>query len=319
MRVLYADADFDRHAARFKDLPAADQLGTLQDYWAFGRAGYAPLSAYFEMAQGASANVDPYVAMQIASALEELWRMQAGRPEQAQTARFARAIVRPMFDAIGWDAKAGEPPNASLARDELIRTLGRLGDADIAAEARRRVESDDPALLPGDIRQAAIVAYAAQAAPAQYETLLARARAERDFVVRRQLFFALAEAQDPALADRTLEAARSDAAVGQLKTQLIWRVARTHPRRTWDFIMAHRAELEAPLDRSAQLEFAANVASFGADPALARAVDAYAETLPVASRQEAVKAAAEIRARARIVEELAPASASWLAAHASSP
>ncbi|MBL8548831.1 MAG: M1 family metallopeptidase [Hyphomonadaceae bacterium] len=319
MRVLYADADFDRLAARFRELPVADQLGTLQDYWAFGRAGYAPLSDYFELARAAPADSDPAIGLQIANALEDLWLMENGRPERAQVASFARSILKPMFDRVGWDARAGEAPNVGLVRDKLIRTLGRLGDEGVVAEARRRIEANDPALLPGGIREATLRAYGSQARAQDYERLLTMARAATDFTEQRRLYFALAEAQDAGLADRTLVFALGDTVPRQLRPRVLAAVGIWHPRRAWDFLVAHRAEVDALLDPLQRQTFAPEVAQLAADPAVAAGIEAYAQSFPAESRQAAVTAAAAIRAKARVVQERAPASAAWLAANAGSP
>jgi aminopeptidase N len=314
-RTHYSSAtDFDAIAAHFGELSPADQLGILSDYWAFGRAGYAPITNYLELVRALPATTDPYVAVQAARALHHLSSLNRGRTSEAALRAFALRTLKPMFERVGWEARTGEGINEPILRDALIRALGRLGDPEVVAEARRRAAGaeTDPALLPGAVREAALRVVAANADAAQHRKLLGQARATQNFVEQRRLFSVLAETRDPALARATLDLTLGDMVPITLRPSLVENVAAVHPTLAWDFVASHRSTVESWLDPLRRLDYAPGVASAAADPAVAQSLEAYAASFPENARQAVEGAAAGIRAKAHFVSTELPALDAWL-------
>jgi len=314
-RTRYADSDFALVRRDFARIDAIDQLGLLSDYWAFGRASAAPLTRYLDLVSALPADAEPNVAMQAAGALQYLSRLNRGRGSEAAFEAFARARLKPMFERVGWDPRPNEPANDAILRDSLIRVLGRMGDSDVVAEARRRVAAFDanPALLPGGIREGAFRVVGSRADRAQYDALRARAAGETNFVEQRRLYGYVAEARNRVFAQETLALLLTESVPRPLRPQVLSSVSINHPNLAWDFIVANRAVVDGWLDPLRRLDYAPGVAAQAHDAATAASLEAYAHSFPEGARQAAEGASAGIRARARLIETEMPAVDAWLA------
>ena len=317
LRVRYDEANFRALTARFGELADADQLGLMLDYWAFGRSGDAPLTDYLELVNVMPADANPVVVMDAAASLGAIAGYARGRDSEAAVRAYGLRVLQPYFARWGWEPREGEHANISLARPTLISTLGALGDESVLAEARRRVaaaEAGDATALHGTVRSAAMALIASRATAAEYDAMLARARATSDFVEQRRLWRFLASSGDEALARRTLDLTLGDAIPRQIRTQIVQIVAGSHPRLAWDFFMANRPALEGMLDPLQRLEYAASLAGQSSDPEIADAIIAYGQGN--ASTQEITEAtASSIRQRSQITERTMPAVDAWIARH----
>lgn len=308
-RVLYDGANFDAIASRFAALDDADQLGLMLDYWAFGRSGDAPFTDYLRLVEALPEDANPLLVMDTASSLETLAGYAQNRPSRGAVRAWAIGLLRPHFARVGWTPRAGESANETLMRASLIGELGALGDAEVTTEARRRVATGD---LPASIRTAALGVYARNASAADYEALLARARAAEDFVEQRRSWRLVAGAADPELARRTLELTLGDEIPRQLRPQLISAVAARHPRLAWDFLIANRPAIEALLDPLQRHEYAAGIASASSDPAIAAELEAFARDYPEGARASVAAATSAIRLRAQTISDRMPAVEAWI-------
>jgi aminopeptidase N len=315
-RVLYDRRNLSELTRRFSTLDDADQLGLLLDYWAFGRSGDAPFTDYLELVSAVPGDADPIIVMDTATSLTSLVEFANGRPSEAAVTAYALRTLQPHFERVGWTPLAGESSNVGRMRATLIGALGILGDEAVVAEARRRVRAaeQDPEALPAAIRAAALTVFAHNATSADYDLLLTRAQAAEDFVERRRLFLYLAQASDPSIAQRTLEMTLGDTIPRQIRTQVLSRVAAEHSRLAWDFLVAHRTEIEALLDPLQRLEYPPGIAATSSDPAIAAELEAYARDFPDGARPTIAAATAAIRLRAQTIAERMPAVEAWIAA-----
>ncbi len=314
-RVLYDNANFERLVREFGSLDSINQLGLLGDYWAFGRSGDAPMTNYLELARAVPADADPFVLGDIAGALTTLAGYASERPSEASVKAYARARLAPMLQRVGWDTRPTDTSNVIQLRAALIAQLGGLGDEAVIAEARRRVAASetDPSVLPAGIRDAVFGVYAANATPAQYEELLAAARNATDFVEQRRAWRRVAAAKDEALAQRTLQLVLGEEIPRQLRTgTLVW-VTGSHPQMGWDFLVANRPAIEALLDPLSRLEYPTGIAGQSSDPAMADALIEYARDFPAGAQPQIQSTAANIRLRARTIEQSMPAVEQWIA------
>jgi aminopeptidase N len=309
-RVRYDERNFTQLTARFNELGAADQLGLLLDYWAFGRSGDAPFTNYLELVSAVRADADPLIASDTVGSMLALADYAKQRPSRDMVNAYARRALRPFFDRVGWEARTGEPVNDTLLRGELIGALAVLGDANIIAEVRRRASTTPPA----SIRNAVLGAYAYNANEADYADLLARARAARDFVEQRRSWLRLAAVKDETLARRTLDMTLGEEIPRQLRPQVLASVAGAHPRLAWDFLVAHRGEIEALLDPLQRMEYAMGIASASADLAMVAELQAYARDFPPGAEREVAGASATVMLRAQTIAERMPAVEAWIAA-----
>src|SRR5258707_9330829 len=67
-------------------------------------------------------------------------------------AAYARSLIKPVADELGWDAAPQETPDVGDLRDTLLRDLSRWGDQATIDEARQRFAAfvQDPHSLSAD-------------------------------------------------------------------------------------------------------------------------------------------------------------------------
>jgi aminopeptidase N len=316
-RVHYDDADLAQLTSRFGALDAADQLGLLTDYWAFARSGDATFGNYLDLVAQMPANADPIIVGDTAGSFTAMAQYADGRPSQAAIRAYGISVLRPYFDRMGWTPHADELANDTQLRAELIGTLSELGDQQVIAEVRRRVQAadgGDASAIPASIRDAVMAAYAANATPEQYEALVQHARTATDFIEVRRSWLRVASVRDDALAQRTLDMVLTDAVPRQLRTQLIGRITANHPRLGWNFLKAHRAQVEDLLDPLSRGDFATNIAGANSDPAVADELEQYAANFPPGTRGTVEGAQSSIRSRAHTIATGVPQIEAWLAA-----
>ncbi|MCX7357912.1 MAG: M1 family metallopeptidase [Alphaproteobacteria bacterium] len=317
-RVKYDTTNFNLLTQRFSELESVDQLGLLLDYYAFGRSGDASFANYLDLVDAIPADADPVIVMDTASSFSAFADYTRDRPSAEAVRAYGRRVLDPYFARVGWDPRPGDDANLTNMRATLITTLGGLGDEGVIAEARRRVRASqsDPSTLPTEIRSAARGVYAANATEADFETLLAQARAETEFVEQRRLWRSLASVNNDALAQRLLHMTLGDEIPRQIRPQVISVVASSHPRMAWDFLAANRPAVEAMLDPLQRLEYPTNIAALSGDPAMVEELGRYAQNFPEGSARDAVAGAqAQIRLRAETIRERMPAVEAWIAQH----
>ena len=183
----------------------------LDDAWALGLAGTAPIADALELIERAPVDAAPELWGGIAERLTKLDAFYRGGDPARQSRWRAYAIARlaPVLARMGWDARGGEVAPLTVLRAELITALGELGDAATIAEARRRyaLRESDPSAYPVALRKSILQVVARHADLAAWEALRAEARVASTPLVKDQLYRRLASARDEALARRALDLA----------------------------------------------------------------------------------------------------------------
>jgi aminopeptidase N len=204
-RVQYDDTLRMALTRSFAKLPAADRVNLLADTWALVEAGHGSPTAYLDLVEQIGDDSRP-VWDQVMRVIKQIDRLQYNRPGRAAFQAHARAKLRPVLDRIGWGRSNPQGDGIGALRAELIRTLGRLGDEEVLAEARHRFAAfqEKPEQRPRPNLRDAIVRLAGIAADrSTYDKLLALAR-ESSGRERERYYAAAASARDEALAQETL-------------------------------------------------------------------------------------------------------------------
>ena len=319
-RTLYAPAQFARIVDSFPRLASIDQLGILADTWALGRAGVQPVSDTLDLALATPPEADARIWGQVADvlrAIDDAVRDDAGLREDFR--RFAGARLGPVFARVGWVPREGEPAPVAILRDELIETLGVLGDPAVVAEARRRyaAEASDPSAIAGPLRKAILGVVARHADAATWDRLRAAAIAEKTPLVKDHLYALLSSTADEPLARRALDLALTAEPGATNSAEMVARVSVEHPDLAFDFAVAHMAALDERLDATSRTRYYAGLAGRSAAPATLVKLEAYAAAhVDAKSRRDTATAAASITDRIRVRGVVRPAVASWLARNA---
>ena len=139
-RVQYDDASWNLLIAQIPRLSEADRVNLLTDAWALVEANRKPLSHYLGLLDPVLKDDQLAVYDQIIDTFIFLNRLLAGDPLRPRFQQYARGLLRPAFDRVGWEAKPGNQPRRAFLRASLIRGLGLLNDSDIVAGCRSRFD-----------------------------------------------------------------------------------------------------------------------------------------------------------------------------------
>ncbi len=315
-RTYYTAPAFDQLLPLLGQLDPADQLNLLQDGWALGQAGTAPVSNLMALLSKLPPTAYPLVWSAAADMLSEIRELHAAQGSEA-VAAFGRRRLEPVLQRLSWTPRPGEPAAVSIARAHLIAALANLGDPGVISEAERRFAGflKAPSSLPPAIRASVFDAVGQRGGVAAFQALQHLAETSSDPQAQRQAYTALADAADPDLAQRALDLALSAKVPRSTGMEMIREVSDRHPDLAWRFALAHKADIDARSDPSEKLSFIPRLLNHAADPGLADELHAFAlKTFTPSGRFEAGKVEARIRQRASVRTGRLPAVDQWLAA-----
>jgi aminopeptidase N len=292
-----------------------DRLGLLNDVAALSKAGYIAPTNYLDLAAVVPVDSHPVILLQLTGEFAAIDRLMTGSAQQADWRSFARHRLQPVFDRVGWLPGEGEIQAVALLREFLIKTLGRLRDPATIAGARERFARapKDPAAMPASIHDAVLEVVAKHADFKTWEEIRARAKSAQDPAERQQLFAALGQPLDTALADRALELALAPGTPNVATAMIIRNVAVDHPARAFDFAVRHEQAVLEQVEAASKWAYIPRLAGTSTDRALADKVEAYAErSIPTDAREASKRTIAFIRLQAGMKDRQVPALEAWL-------
>jgi aminopeptidase N len=203
-------------------------------------------------------SVDARQWEQIVEALGAIEYDERGTSGHDAYVGFARSIIKPLSERLGWDAKADDPPNVQKLRRALLSDLGAWGDQQVIAEARRRFDrfiKDHASLGPDD--QAMVLSIVMRGADADtFEQVHALAKQAGDETDLQRYYSALDYARDPQLAEKVAQIALSSELppqAAQQRVRMVIGLARDHPQLAWSTFTEHVDTLMAPFPTFAPL------------------------------------------------------------------
>ncbi len=253
-RVEYGPKERAALAKALAAMTPEDRVNYLADSWALVQAGRAEPSFYLALIEKIAPNDQRAVWDQVINTFNNLNHLSRDRAERPDLQAFARAILRPAFDRLGWEGTGAADDDDALLRARLIKTLGELGDADVVAEAKRRFERflQDPNSLPAALRNPVTHVVGISADRQTYDALLSLARKTTATNERVRYYDAAASARDPILARDTLKLTLTDELPNTIVTGVINTVASAgeQPELAWAFVQKHYDALLAKLGPS---------------------------------------------------------------------
>ena len=257
-RAEYDAATLAATTQAFAALPAGDRIALLDDQWALVEAGAQPLPSYLALAAALGTDLNERAWNQVAGALGTIEYAERGSPGHGAFVAYARSLVRPVFDRLGWEARAGEAPGVQRLRRTVIGSLGLWGDKEIIAGARQRFAKflkDRHALRPDE--QAVVMTIVARYADAATFARLHRvAKSAANETELRRYYTALMSVRDPALAASAATVALSAEIPPQADSLRLWLVlalSDEHQQLAWDLFVKHLDVLLAPHQPSGPL------------------------------------------------------------------
>ena len=316
-RVEYDEPSWNLLMQALPKLGVEDRVNLLSDSWALVGANRAPVSRYFGLVEKLPSSTELAERGQIINVVDFVNGLLVGNPEREKFQRYARSLLRPAFDSLGWESKEGEPPTAGSLRASLINALGDLDDREIIAGCRERFAKylANPASLAPDLRPP-VFAVVGRYADEKTWTKLHELGLKTTSIGEKQNYYdALACATDPGLVKRTLAIALTDELPTSRAVFLVSRVAREsgHPDIAWEFARVNMKALRAKTDAAGANRYAPSLFTFFSDDSRATQLKTYAKTnLPLASGPEVAKVVDEIQFRAEFKKRLVSQLNAWI-------
>ena len=315
-RVLYDDDSFGALEPGLGKLPPIDQLGLLNDAFALGTAGYAPVTRIVSLPAALPADANPIVWGRAIVRLTEIDGHYADTPERAAFRAFALRLLAPLATRLGDAAAGGEPSNITILRASLSVAQSTFGDATVIERARKSFASDSGTAAE---RRTALTIVAAHADAATFDALVERAQTTVDPLQKQHVFAALAGVTDLELARRMVDIALSDRIPAGGSPEIIEALARRHPQLVWKVVAPRLDDPTLHLDKSDRWRLAASIAGYSADPQRIADLDAYvARSVPAEARRPFLVAAASIRQNALYATKVLPQTDGWIRSHVTS-
>ncbi len=308
-RVQYDRKSWDLLLASLSSLSVPDRVNLLSDQWALVQAGRASLQSYFDLIRKLPTPSELAERDQIIAAFDFLNRLLVGNPDREKVQQFLRSILRPTFDALGWDPKPGEPARWTDLRASVVAALGDLGDPDIVTGCQKRFQeiSEGKAHIPPDMRRPILLVVARNADEATWDKLHKLGEATTNIGEKQDYYEALARATKPELVKRTLQISLTNELPTSRATYLVAHVARysEHPEVAWDFAKANMPALLAKVDAIGAQSYVPSLFTFFSDPARIQELQDYDKANgSKLNEKEVAKAVDEIEVNAERKERL---------------
>jgi aminopeptidase N len=323
-RVQYDEASWKLLLEELPKLNSADRVNLLSDAWAMVQANRAPLSLYLDLVEKLPTKTELAEREQIMHVFDFINRLLSGEPQRPEFQKYARSILRPSFEQVGWEPKSGEPTKIVLLRGSLIDALGQLNDEEIVAGCRARFEKylSDPKSVAPDLRPHVFAVAGRYADEATWNKLHELGLKTTSIEEKQNYYDALACALDPKLAARTLAISLGDEVPTSRATYLVAKVAREseRPDVAWQFAKAHMKQLLAKTDALAANSYAPSLFTFFSDAARISELQRYAKSdLPPSAAKHVAKAIDEVGFRGELKPRLATQIAEWIKRTAKGP
>ena len=320
-RVDYAPEAAKTLIANFSRFPPADRVNLLSDAWAMVQAGRAEPSRFLDFTRQLQGETDFAIWTRVVDTLFRIDDLEAGAPGGHAFRKFARELLKPAFERLGWDPKIDEFSTSPLdvqLRAFLIRALGRFGDQDIIGEARRRFAAfqNDPKSLNKDLREAVVAVVGFHADALTFDALRDLGRNAPSTEAKLRYYFALAGAQDPAFANEIVNIAlTSELPSGRVDRFLgAAAAANAGSDALWQAMLRNRHALMQKLTTGQKERLFAGVARASSNPAIAFELKWKVEeaTASEGARYEVDKTVDEIEFKASFKPRLLAGVDAWL-------
>ncbi|HEY6206276.1 MAG TPA: ERAP1-like C-terminal domain-containing protein, partial [Chthoniobacterales bacterium] len=311
-RVQYDERSWNLLLAALPKLSVPDRVNLLGDAWALAQAGRANVSQYLEIIDKLPNKTELAEREQIINAFDFINRLLVANAMREKFQAYARSILRPSFDELGWEPKKTDTPRHALLRASLISALGDLEDRQVIAVCRERFAKylADPGSLAPDQRASVLWVVGHEANDQTWNKLHEIGLNTTSLEEKAYCYDALAAARDAKLATKTLQIALTDELPTSRAVFIVGKVARYggQPDLAWDFAKANMKALLAKTDALGANSLAPSLFSFFSETARADELRAYAKSdLPktAAAAKEVAKAVDEIEFRSDFKHRLA--------------
>jgi len=300
-RVAYSEATLERMASDLDALGALERFNLYGDNWAAVVAGHKRLEAHLALAEALAAaptGDDPDLWAQVTGPLA-LLDLAVGDDAREDLAAYARLLLGPVLDRIGWDPGPGDAQRTPTLRAQLIASLGILGaDPEVRRRAHDMFRADRAggSPLPPDSASAVLAVVAASGGAGEFDTFVDAYRRPDTPQGEQRFLMSLAGFREGDLAGRAFDLAMTEVRTQNAPYFIGALLAnRWTGQGTWNRLVDHWDAIVDRLPADSISSMLGGIRSLCRDRALAESVASFLAAHPVAVGQRTV---------AQIVERL---------------
>ncbi|GAC1422748.1 MAG: M1 family metallopeptidase [Candidatus Velthaea sp.] len=312
-RVQYDAATMDVNRRNVLKLGVTERNGLLDDTWALVQAGMADAGAYLSLATAVGPDLNETEFGGIIGTLGAMQTYEQGQPGEEKFRAYARSLLRPAFDKLGWDAKPGDDVPMQQLRRRVVGALGFFGDSAVIDEAKRRFATfvREPKSLSPDDQGVVVGIVGKYADRATYDRLHDLARKSKSIEEKERYYYAMAAAKDDTLAAETLKVATSDnipPEIAASRVRLVGVVAASgHSQMAWEFYKANATQLTASFSTFERVLRIAEVPNTFWNAAPANELESYVKkNVPADAAPYVAKSIDRVRFRQALQARLVP-------------
>jgi aminopeptidase N len=250
-RVAYDDTTLETDRRSFSGMPSGDRIAMLDDEWALVQSGQQQLARYLGLAVAMKTDLNDRAWSQIIQALAQIETYERGTSGHEAFTAYARSILKPVADVLGWEPRPNESPPVLHLRRQVILQLGEWGEPDVVTEAKRRFDTylTNPDSLGPDDQAVVLSIVATNADQMTFDKLHGLLRSARNETDLDRYLGALMRVRDPLLAQQALNIALSEeipAQADSIRLRLIFTVADQNATLAWVALRDHVDQLMKP-------------------------------------------------------------------------
>jgi aminopeptidase N len=150
----YDDEGWSNLAETAEAFSALDRFGLQSDAYSLMRAGYLPVATYLKLVRGFRGETSHRVWSGLVSGLRALTEIFAGNEQSPRLAKFARDLLRPSVDRVGWEERPGEASDQRMLRTIVLAAASYFGDGATIEAVQLRFEAarKDLSAVPPDLQ-----------------------------------------------------------------------------------------------------------------------------------------------------------------------
>jgi aminopeptidase N/puromycin-sensitive aminopeptidase len=248
-------------------LTSSERISLIGDEWAQVRANKATVGDYFNLVAAVKNDSNAEVVGGALTGVRTIYqRVASNAEEKAAISAWIRATFAPELAKIGPPSDS-DSPNTRELRADLFSTLGLYGkDPAVIAQARQIVEKylDDPASVDGTLSQSALAVAARNGDASLFDKLQKVAETSTNPELQNGALRLLAQFEDPALEQRSLDYAASGKVRNQdaaIQFGIDLQIEETRDL-AWKYIQVNWEKIQAQLTTELGSHLVASTGSF---------------------------------------------------------
>ena len=315
-RVAYDPLLLAKLSAIVPKLSEEDRFTLVADCWSIVQLGQADGSALLNLMSSLKGDRSVLVCDAMSRVLGAIDRLETEKDRSSFRA-FARSVLRPAFDAVGWTPQGGESPDTAKLRSDLVFQLCTLGDEQIQHEGCKRFESflSRPETVDPSLRSSVFCCVGVAGSDEQFQKLKDLAVKSTSAIEMENAVNGLAATPDPARANGALTWALQGnlSASHALHLAVFSAKLSVNPELVWSFLKSHRDEFRRITPLSYQSLVVDLIAENLSDTRDADEVREFASsTLSPAARTKLEETAQKILHRSSLKERVVPKMNEWI-------